>query len=82
VAYLKPKSRVNFRLTKVDWQIKTQILKSTTVDFGSGSVNLEGQVVSFGLLDPEDEGTVILQTSGNIHPTTQCHFPEDLNLQG
>jgi hypothetical protein len=31
------------------------------------------------LLDPEDEGTMILPTSGGSQPTKLCKIPGDLN---
>jgi hypothetical protein len=33
------------------------------------------------LHDSKDEGTMILQNVRTAHPTTQCHIPEDLNIQ-
>jgi hypothetical protein len=38
------------------------------------------KMLLFGLPDPEHDGTTILQTSGNITPTTQCHILADLHL--
>ena len=34
-----------------------------------------------GLLDPEDEGTMILPSAWITHPMTQCHLTKHLNLQ-
>ena len=33
------------------------------------------------LLDPEREGTAILETPGTTLPATECNIPEDLTFQ-
>jgi hypothetical protein len=34
-----------------------------------------------GLLDSEDDGTMVLEMSGTTYPITQGHISEDLNPQ-
>jgi len=45
------------------------------------SSGLRQSRITIGLLDPEDEGSVLLETSVNIYQLMH-NIPEDLNLQG
>jgi hypothetical protein len=45
----------------------------------SGSSSLLG-LLFLGMVNPEDDGTTILQNVGTTHPTTQHHILVGLNL--
>jgi hypothetical protein len=44
---------------------------------------LDGLLLVFrriGLPNPEGDGTMNRETSGTVHPVTQCHISQDLNF--